>query len=107
MPLVQVLHHGLFTVHVFASLQGINGNMIVPMVRNSNDDRIYILPIQDLFIIAGGNYFLSVHFHGMLQRSEERRVGKRVCQYVWFAVAAASLKKKYTIDSLLYHYHTY
>src|SRR3546814_13179719 len=32
-------------------------------------------------------------------RSEERRVGKERCQYVWISVVAVSLKKKHTIQS--------
>ena len=62
-----MLHHGFFTIDGFTALQRVDGYPGMPVVTGSDQDRIDILPFQDLPVIPCCEQVLAVQFFGPLQ----------------------------------------
>jgi hypothetical protein len=53
-PIGVEVDHRLFAINVFARVHGIHRRLHVPMIRSADNDRVNILPRQDLVVVAGG-----------------------------------------------------
>ena len=62
LAVVHVLHHGLFAVHVFAGVHGVDGDFLVPMIGRSHNHGVHVRPRQNFAVIAGDEDILAVRF---------------------------------------------
>ncbi len=58
-PIGVEMNHRLFAVHILACLHGIHGNLLVPMVRRADDNRVDVLASQHLRVVARGEDIVS------------------------------------------------
>ena len=60
--IVDMLHHGLFAIDIFAGLHGVDGDLAVPVIGRADDDGIDIFASEDLFVILSGEDVRAVDF---------------------------------------------
>src|ERR1035438_4103670 len=76
------VRHGLLAIDVFAGGAGVFEDAAVVVVHGGDEDGVDILAIEDGAVVAGGgdvrvlDGFLRGDVAAVVQRSEERRVGK-------------------------------
>ena len=54
------LHHGLFEVHIFAGVHGVDRDFLVPVVGRGDDDGVHVGPRQNFAVIARDENILTV-----------------------------------------------
>jgi hypothetical protein len=52
---VDAVDHGLFAVHRLPGVQGVDGDLAMPVVGGGDDDGVHILPGQDLPVVPRGD----------------------------------------------------
>src|SRR5882724_7989431 len=56
--------HGLFAVDVFAGVDGVNDDLLVPMIGDGGDEAVDLLVVEKILITARGGDFFADNFLG-------------------------------------------
>src|SRR6266850_973941 len=56
------VRHGLFAVDIFAGVDGVNDDLLVPMIGDGGDEAVDFLVVEEIFVAAGGGDFLADNF---------------------------------------------
>ena len=65
----QLLHDGLFAIHILARVHRINRNALMPMIRRGNDDRVNVRARQHFAVITRGENVFAPDFFDVRQPS--------------------------------------
>jgi len=58
---VDMLHHGLFAIDVFAGIHGRNRDFAVPVIGGADDDGVDIFAVEDLLVMPGGEDLRAIN----------------------------------------------
>src|SRR5260370_20105694 len=56
--------HGLFAVDVFSGVDGVDDDLLVPMVGNGGDEAVDFFVVEEIFVAARGGNVLADNFLG-------------------------------------------